>query len=164
MTQLPMNQIVMQLEGLLPNIRDVIDGLEANPDITEVIKVYHHLEGQYKALDNARKEIYKQLERLDKGILPKKFEDAGLDLVRVPELSRSFYPTTKYGAKVHDKDKLYAWLKEIGQGDLITETVNSSSLAGLLKDMSLNEGRDAPEDVAQLTSYQTIGSSKYTPK
>lgn len=156
--------VLPQLAALAATVTKAVNDTEDNPDLVAVLKVYHALDTHYKALDAIRKDIYKALDKMDKFILPTKFEANGTDLVRIPELARSFYPTTKYSAKVVDKEKLYAWLREVGQSDVITETVNASTLAGLLKDMTLNQGIDAPEDVALLTTYQSIGSSKYTPR
>ena len=101
---------------------------------------------------------------MDKFILPTKFDASDLDLIRIPELARSFYPTTKYSAKTLDKEELMKWLRDLGQDALISETVNSSTLAGFLKERMLEEGIDPPEEIVQLTTYKSIGSSKYTPK
>lgn len=132
--------------------------------LVPLIKLYHALKEGYAALDLARKGVYVLLDKHEKFVLPKMFDENDLDLVRVPELARSFYPQTKYSASVADKDKLFEWLREMGQGELISETVNSSTLAGFLKTKMLDEGIEAPEDIARLTSYKSIGSAKYTPK
>lgn len=132
--------------------------------LVPTVKAYYAADQKYKLLDTARKKIYALLDAVDKGVLPKLFDDNDLDLVRVPELARSFYPTTKYSAKTIDKEKLMDWLRQEGQEELISETVNSSTLAGFLKDRMLSEGIDPPSDIVELTTYKTIGSSKYTPK
>lgn len=132
--------------------------------LVPLLKRFHALNDGYKELDAARKAIYAILDKHEKFILPKMFDDADLDLVRIPELARSFYPTTKYSASVGDKDELMKWLRERGQGELISETVNSSTLAGFLKTLMLDEGVEAPSEIAILKTYKTIGSSKYTPK
>lgn len=133
-------------------------------NLVDALKLFHYLDTQYEALDKARKKIYGLLDSMDKGMLPAMFEASGQDLARIPELGRSFYPTTKYSARVGDKEGLYKWLRENNGEDLIQETVNSSSLAGFLKSMSLEQGIDAPPEVAELVTYKIIGSSKYTPK
>ena len=132
--------------------------------LVPLLKLYYALKEGYALLDTARKEVYALLDKHEKFVLPKMFDEGDLDLVRIPELARSFYPQTKYSAAVGDKDKLFAWLRELGQGELISETVNSSTLAGFLKSKLLDEGIEAPEEIARLTSYKAIGSSKYTPK
>lgn len=151
------------IDNLVGGIEKVVQAA-GNASLVDALKVFYHLDVQYDALDKARKRIYAILDGMDKGMLPAMFDTSGQDLARIPELGRSFYPTTKYGAKVHDKEKLYEWLRENNGGDLIQETVNSSSLSGFLKTLTLDQGIDAPSDVAELTTYRTIGSSKYTPK
>ena len=151
------------IENLVPIINDATVRVGGG-SLVDALKFFHYLDTQYDALDKARKQIYATLDGMNKGMLPAMFDASGQDLARVPELGRSFYPTTKYSARVADKEKLYDWLRENNGADLIQETVNASSLAGFLKTMSLDQGIDAPPEVAELTTYKIIGSSKYTPK
>ena len=151
------------IENLVPIINDAMVRVGGG-SLVDALKFFHYLDTQYDALDKARKQVYATLDGMNKGMLPAMFDASGQDLARVPELGRSFYPTTKYGARVADKEKLYDWLRENNGADLIQETVNASSLAGFLKTMSLDQGIDAPPEVAELTTYKIIGSSKYTPK
>lgn len=159
-----LNEITQSLNDLIDNvIEGAVEAAEAM-DLTSAVKVYWRLKQEYEALDKARKRLYALQDKMDKFVLPKKFDDADLDLVRIPDLERSFYPQTKYSAKTLDKEKLMEWLRDLGQGELISETVNASTLAGFLKERMLEEGIDPPEEIVQLTNYKTIGSSKYTPK
>lgn len=147
---------VEQLNGLIDNVK--------TESLTKALVLFHKVDSEYTELDNAHKKLGSAIGYLERGVIVKKFDDAGQDLVRIPELGRSFYPITKYSASVKDKPKLYEWLRESDQGDLITETVNASTLAGYLKQLLETEGSEAPEDTAVLTNYKIIGSSKYTPK
>ena len=151
------------IENLVPVINEAMVRVGGG-NLVDALKFFYYFDTQYDALDKARKQVYAILDSMNKGVLPAMFDASGQDLARVPELGRSFYPTTKYGARVADKEKLYEWLRENNGADLIQETVNASSLAGFLKTMSLDQGIDAPPEVAELTTYKIIGSSKYTPK
>ena len=146
------------------SVLEAIDSKAQDLPLKEMAVFFHELKEQYERLDKARKRIYAVVDAYSKHHLPMKFDAAGLDMVRIPEIGRSFYPTTKYSAKVADREKLMAWLRENGEESLITETVNAGTLAAHLKTKMLDEGIEAPEDVAELTTYQTTGSSKYTPK
>ena len=165
MTQntMTLEQLAEAVEATAAVIEKAVEEAE-NQSLVDAVKVYWRLKSGYDALDKARKKIYALSDKMDKFIIPSKFEADDLDLIRIPELARSFYPQTKYSAKVADKEKLAEWLREIGQDALITETVNSSTLAGFLKERLLEEGIDPPEEFVQLTTYKAIGSSKYAPK
>lgn len=158
-------EIVEELADKIAEIKDMAEKTR-DKDLVQAVKFYYHAKEAHTALDEVRKRLYHIVDEYDKAILPAKFGDSGLDLVRVPELARSFYPSDKFSARTVDKDKLFEWLRSPGvnQAEIITETVNASTLAGVLKSLMLEQGIEAPEDVAVLTKYQTIGSSKYTPK
>ena len=52
------------------------------------------------------------------------------------------------------------WLREGGYDDLITETVSSSSLTALCKELELEQGISPPEDAINFRSFNQIGAVK----
>lgn len=158
-----LTEIADDIRATLGTINEAVGAAKAK-GLVDLAKAYYALKEGYAELDAARKQVYAVLDSIDKFELPKMFEDADVDLIRIPELGRSFYPQMKYSARVQDKDALMNWLRERGQEDLISETVNSSTLAGYLKNLLLEEGVEIPEEIGQLTTYKGIGSSKYNPK
>ncbi len=116
-------------------------------------------------LKNARLTIWHIVDALEKGILPGRFEDEGVDKIQIPQLGKSVYPMTKNSAKVINKEEAHKWLMSRGGGEeLITQTINASQLAGYLKKLLLDDGIEAPADAIEFRTYQTMGSSNYTPK
>lgn len=141
--------------------------IEAGSDLKQTMRFYHEMTEGYDALDKQRKEIYALLDRLEKGVIPGKFEVVGDDtIVRIPEIGRSFYIVRKSSATMPNKELAYAWLRENGGEELIVETVNSGTLSAFLKEKLKEEGvePDEEENGIRISSYSTIGSSKYTPK
>ena len=122
------------------------------------------MDATHKRLDEMRKRFYHEKDYLDKKVLPAALEAANTDIVRVPELARSFSLQVKYSASFLDKDKGFEWLRERGSEDLIQETVNAGTLAAFVKSLIVDEGVDPPEDIVKVSTYQTIGITKYTPK
>lgn len=123
------------------------------------------------AAKNLHDDIKKQLTRLyhvvnafDKALLPKLFEHHGVDMVRIPELGRSFSVRQMTTATMIDKEGAIAWLRGEGHGDLVQETVNAGTLASFVRNMVLEMGMDPPEDLIKVTNYTTIASNKYNPK
>ena len=160
---------LVRLQKAAVYLEEVARELKANSvsikDMTaiESVEWYWALKCAYDELDAARKDVYKLKDELEKFILPSKLDALGVDKIRVPELGRSFYTQTKYSASFPDKEKGFEWLRSSGNGALVQETVNASTLAAFCKNMVLEEGIDPPEDIINFRSYQTIGSSKYTP-
>jgi len=143
------------------NIREIEDG--GNPVQTAV--AYHNTRESYEGLDEARKGIYEMSDRLNKFLVPQALEKAGTDSIRIPSLARSFYIVKKFSATIiGPKEAAYDWLRENGLSELVQPTVNAGTLTNALKTLILEEGRDAPEELFKFSSYNTTGSSKYTPK
>lgn len=152
------------LEEVAKEIEKSIDEIEKTGTAVDAAVFFHDLKEAYTALDDARKLSYHQKDRMDKFIVPSKLNSFGSDKLRIPEVGRSFYVTTKYTASFSDKEAGFEWLRAKGNGDIIQETVNAGMLASLCKNMVLEEGIDPPEEIVKFSSYETTGSAKYTPK
>lgn len=150
-----------QLQRAAELLVDAVE--EGDFNLSEGLIGYYRISEEYKGVDDVRKEIWKRLERLDKGTLPDAFESEGVDKVRVPQIERSFYVLPKMSASMVDKEEAMAWLRERGADALITETVNASTLSSYVKDLLENEGIDPPECI-KVSSYRKTGASKYKPK
>lgn len=57
------------------------------------------------------------------------------------------------------KPDLWAWLKDHGAEELITETVNSSSLAGFVREQ-MRQGEPWPADICEVSAYTTASLRK----
>lgn len=125
---------------------------------------YWPLKERHTELTTLVREVNKTVERYSKQVIPTSMDDAGVDMVRLPFLSRSFYPVTKHSASMVDKDAGMVWLRENGGEDLIQPAVNASSLASFLKELLMESGVEPPPEVMKLNIYRITGSSKYTPK
>lgn len=158
------SHIVGDIENMAERVQSHMENARSDKNATKLLVAFHHLSASYKDLDDARKLMYHVKDKYDKFFIPNLFEDLGQDNIRIPEVARSFYPLTKWSAKVVNKQALHEWLPEVGLGSLITQTVNSSELAAALKERLLTTGEDPPEEIVELKSYKTTGMSKYNPK
>lgn len=160
-----LGQIALHLTRLLASLNTEKEKA-LQGDLAGLLAFYWAFKETYKSLDEARKAIYAEVDFLDKNAIPEKLDASGMDKVRVPALGRSFYILPKYSASILDgkKDEAFEWLRSNGAGEVITETVNAGTLAALLRNLIEKHNTDAPEDIFKLTSYKTVGSSKYSPK
>lgn len=125
---------------------------------------YLYCKQGYDTLKKSLTEIQKKVDKLSKVTIPESMDDAGVDMLRIPEVATSFYPLVKYSASMLDKVAGFQYLRDNNAGALITETVNASSLSAYLRDRILNEGVEPPEEVFKFGLYKITGMSKYTPK
>lgn len=137
------------------------DGKTAPAQIAEY---YFHLDTAYESADTARKRVYHVVDMFNKFIIPTRLRDSGMDLIRVAAVSRSFSVVTKTSATLLDKEKGFEWLRSIGQGDVIQETVNAGTLSALCRNLVLDQGIDPPADIVNMRSYDTTSMTKYKPK
>lgn len=140
-----------------------LDQLSKKPVLKDLCLAWMQLQDQYEQIDEHRKSLYAQLDRLSKGTIPAEFERQELDKIAVPEVARSFYPITKYSASMVNKADAFDWLRKEGAESLITETVNSGTLAAYLSERLVKDNMEPPECL-KLTTYKITSSSKYTPK
>lgn len=150
---------VLELKKAVDKLRD---DPQANP--ATAAKVLFAVKDAHAQLDAAVKQLYAVRDFLDKVIVPTKMDEAGVDMVRVPELARSFSKQNKMSASFLDKEKGFEWLRSIGQGDIIQETVNAGTLASFCRNMILEEGIEPPDDVVKVSTYSTTSINKYTPR
>lgn len=161
--------IAETLAKLLPEIqkiKDLTDGVRDDPTMraANAATALFMVKGAHDAVDAAKKAIYKPKDFLDKVIVPEKMEADGVDQVRVPSIARSFSVQDKMSASFVDKEAGFEWLRGLGQGDMITETVNAGTLTAYVRNLILEEGIDPPEDVVKVSQYKATGMNKYMPK
>lgn len=117
--------------------------------------------------DEVKKQVtrlYHVVNTLDKGVLPARFEEQEIDMIRIPELGRSFSIRTNTSASMIDKEGAMEWLRESGNEDLIQPTVNAGTLASFCRNLVLEQGIEPPAELIKVTTYNSIGSNKYNPK
>jgi hypothetical protein len=158
--------------GVLDLLNTVLDQWTRQFDVLEkrgnlkqlCVKFFQYGEG-LEAIEATYKQLCGLFERLNKQVLPAMMEKEGIDKLQIPEVARSFYPLDKYSAAIgENKDATFKWLRSVGAGDLIIETVHAQTLAAFLKDKLINENVSPPEGTCTLHQYKIIGMSKYTPK
>jgi len=119
---------------------------------------------KYTEVDKALTEVSSNVERLNKGVLPKALHEADLDMIRVPEIGRSFSIRTNYSATMLDREAAMGWLRDTGNESLIQETVNAGTLASFCRAMILEQGQEPPPELIKVTTYDSMSINKYTPK
>jgi len=93
-------------------------------------------------------------------ILFQTLEDKGLELVRTED--GTFYQRFDFFASFDptQKDKGYDWVRDLGFGDLIYETINARTFSAFIKDLrKKDENLELPEFV-QMHTKKRVGYRK----
>lgn len=135
-------------------------------NLRDLLVLFRTLDEGYDAIDALRKKFYLSNDTLNKSIVPQAIENSGMDLVRIPDLGRSFYIVPKLSVSIVEgaKEAAYDWLRKNGGEDLPQLTVNAGTLAAWVRQMQKEKNIDPPAELFTLNPYNTTGSSKYTPK
>lgn len=154
------------LAPLVEETRALVELLRDDSSATSTSAAYalFHVKNAHAELDDVIKALYHVRDFLDKVVVPARMDAEGTDMVRIPELARSFSKQNKMSASFLDKEAGFKWLRDLGQGDLIQETVNAGTLASFVRNLITEQGIDPPEDVVKVTTYSTTSINKYTPK
>jgi len=104
-------------------------------------------------LDTALKEINKEYDFLRLNAVPNRFEEEGIENLKIDGIGRISLTGDIYVSIVKGcKDDAYEFFRDNGLGDIITETVNASTLKSTIKNMVKN-GEDYPDKFFKVTPF-----------
>ncbi len=131
-------------------------------DVLQVVRAWHHLRSSYEQLDAHRKQIGETLERMSREVIPTLMEEAGVKTVTLDDVGYRFTVSARLSASIPQdvKADAYDWLRENDYGDLIIETVNSSTLASFAKNLIEEEGKELPPELFKLTTMKYTSATK----
>lgn len=114
--------------------------------LNDLIRAMDMLERKRDAVKDELAEINKEYDVLRMSIIPKKMEDEGVHNTTLAGVGRVQLTDDLFASiKAGMKDEAYQWLSDNGHGDLISPTVNASSLKAMIK-QAIVKGEDIPED------------------
>lgn len=127
-------------------VAELVKAREAGAvNLARAFVAFHRLNDKLDALDKAFEATFADLKGV---VIPAAFEAEGLPNVPLSEgfrvgLSHNFRASIKEG----QRDRAFQWLRENKLGDLITTTVNASTLSAAMKHRVEEDNLDAPEEL-----------------
>lgn len=120
------------------------------------IELIRKMSALRRSLDDAKAEVSgleAETRFLGEVAIPEKFAEDGVKNMNVDGIGRINLRADIYASvKAGQKDAAYTWLGDIGAGDLIQPSVNSSTMKAFLKNR-LKLAEDIPEDLFNVTPY-----------
>lgn len=164
--QMTLEELVVETKKVADVAEEFLGSLkdDKSKKPADVARHYWYVKTNYEEAKKHLTRVYHVLDALDKNVLPELMEEHDMDMIRIPDLGRSFSIRQMMTASMLDKERAFQWLRDNGNEDLIQETVNAGTLSSFIKSMIVDEGIDPPEDVFKVSTYKKTNSTKYTPK
>lgn len=111
-------------------------------------------------LDEISKALSIERDRLAYELIPRAFSDEGTTTLTLKEGYRvTLVPFVRASIKEGQREEAYGWLRQMGHAELITNTINSSTLSAFVKNL-LSENQDVPEGVFNVNVGQNTSVTK----
>lgn len=147
------------LTAMLANVANMVradtDDVIASGNHVEVITHYNHLRNVTASIKEAREAIAQIEEHMSREVVPSFMAKESVKTITLVGIGRVTV-SHRYSCSMLDKVAGIDWLKSNGHGDIVQETVNSSTLAAFSKSMLEDEGKELPEDIFK------VGTSPFT--
>lgn len=146
-------------EAWVRKMQDLAEEHEKEESLLSLADLLFQKKEEKKRLEDQVKGLTAEIAELDARLSDEMLE-AGLE--SFARNGRTFYLSTKTFAspKAGMSDELIIALKEHGSGDLVKESVNSSTLSAFVREMKENIGDELPDwltDVANVFEKTTVG-------
>lgn len=121
--------------------------------LIDLIREMDRVQQQKDHLDSELKKINSRFDYLRLAAVPNKMDEEGIDNITIEGVGRLGLTSDAYvSIKAGMKDQAWQWLSDNGHGDLITETINPSSLKAAVKQM-ISKAEEVPEDLFNVTPF-----------
>lgn len=163
---LPVSTVIMyhvgEIEKLLPQLEKELS-VAAKGGAVSLARAYvtlrtmsDRMKLRLKITDSGRP-FGATIERHNTEVIPQSFEQAGVPHVVLDEGYRVGVSMTFRASIIADKKaEAYDWLRNNGLPDIITQTVNASTLSAAVKKEVEEKNREFPEDLFKVATVPTV--------
>lgn len=137
------------------NYRQKHDGKDLEPLVRAMVFV----RGKKDDLEAQLAEVNAEFDVLRIELIPAKMEEQGIENIRYEGIGRVSL-TADMWCHVQDKQGLFGWFRKNRLKDLITETVNSSTLKAFVKDRMKAGKATPPAEVLKVEPYTRASITK----
>jgi hypothetical protein len=129
-------------------------------DLVSLVTEMNDLRIQKESLEAEVKRINEVYDFLRITKIPTVMTDEGIDRISVKGVGRvSITADMHVSIKADKKEAFYTWLRDNGRTDLISETVNPSTLKASVKKM-YKDGEIPPEDLLNISPFERASITK----
>lgn len=129
-------------------------------DLVNLVMEMDDVRKQKESLEETLKGVNETFDFLRITKIPTVMNDENIDRISVKGVGRvSITADMHVSIKADKKDDFYQWLRDNGRTDLISETVNASTLKASIKKM-FKEGEIPPEDLLNISPFERASITK----
>ncbi len=139
----------MDDDALLARYSKLIEGLTPTQLAFELAEI----QDRKDKIDRVSKRINKLFDLLRIGVIPRVFDEHQLQGLPVKDLGRITLTSDMSVSILPDKkEEAYQFFSDLGKEDIVTTTINASTLKAVVKQMFL-AGEEIPSDLIKVSSY-----------
>lgn len=138
--------------------RALDESREKGDRAADVIALYRRVYNAEEGVKEYTKALTALKDKIKFGLLPEAYEREGISTLTTAERDRVTITELVRGSiRADQREDAYKWLRDNGYADLISETVNASTLSSFIKER-LEEGVSLPEElfVTSTTSQASL--------
>lgn len=151
-----LNKVVDGMIRAAEEIRTDTDEVVAANNHVDIIKHFNDARIAAEIIKDAKKALDNIVDTLSRVVIPdvvaKLKETTGEKPPFVIEGVGRVSVSYRFSCSMIDKDQGIDWLRGSGNESLVTETVNSSTLAAFAKDMLENQGKELPSEIFKVST------------
>ena len=126
----------------------------------DVVHVMDEYRRRKEEIEEKLKQINQHYDYLRYTLLPQRFDDEGLQNMKIDGVGRVSLSSGLYASiKTDMKGRAYEYLADTGHGDIVTITINAQTLAATIKSM-IQKGEDVPEELFTVTPWTRASITK----
>ena len=154
------NRAVSRLhEGDLQLNQEVVTQIiNGSASIEQLAVMFKALRELYETADAVKKEFGKLFDWFRFTYIPDSYDEIGITSSKVPGLGRLALQDD-IRVSILDQQAVFMWLEENDMNDMVTETVNSSSLKSMIR-RRMKAGEEVPDDLFKVTPFTRANLTK----
>lgn len=141
-------------------LEDLITRHRSSQNLEEMCRLYYLATEAYDELDKQRKLLNAKLEHMSRTVIPELLDAKKVKNITLDDIRIRFSKNTRLTASITYKPAAYKWLRDNGHGDLVTETVNASSLSSFAKDYIVEQQHDLPDTAFKISTLIYTSATK----
>lgn len=115
---------------------------------------------QLDAVAKAKSALQEAYDNLRQRVIPSKMEEEGLSTITVAGVGRmTITAQLQVSVRPEFKIQLKQWLVDNGHAELVTETINASTLKAWYKEQLMN-GEELPDDMLNIYGFDQVSLTK----
>lgn len=121
--------------------------------LVDIIREMKTIENELEAQKQIVTHIQSTYDHIRKNIIPQRMELEGIPSIVVNDVGRvTVRPMVQASIRADHKNEAYQWLEDYGH-DIMTQTVNSSTLTALVKRL-IEKGEEVPAELFNIYTYE----------